>query len=141
MKIYSPLVALLLASCAASPPRMDDQAAQPLPEVGGSSIGYQSVQQALDALRLKPGVVVEESEGWTIITDKQSEKSNSIWSFAPTTHPAYPAAVKRTIFERNGAVQIEMNVLCQAKKAPCDQLVRDFQALTEQLKARMRGGS
>jgi hypothetical protein len=44
--------------------------------------------------------------------------------------------VKRTVFERDATVQIEMKVLCEAAKEACDQLVREFQELTDRMKQR-----
>jgi hypothetical protein len=60
----------------------------------------------------------------------------ALWSFAPKSHPAYPSAVKRRVFERDGSVRIEMDVLCEATEQACEQLVQEFQALTDQMKQR-----
>jgi hypothetical protein len=106
----------------------------PPPESNRSGIGYASVAEALAALRAKPGAEVGEQDGWTIIQDAESETSIALWSFAPANDPAHPSAVKRVVSEQDGSVQIEMRVLCEATKAACDQLVRDFQALNDQMK-------
>lgn len=105
----------------------------PLPEAGHSTIGYQSVSEALTALQQKPGAQMRQQGGWTIISDV--EGSNSVlWSFAPESDPAYPAVAKRTVLEKDGAIYINLNVQCGASKSACDKFTRDFQALNEQIK-------
>jgi hypothetical protein len=99
-----------------------------------SGIGYATVAEALAALRAKPGNEVGEQDGWTIIQEPESDKSIALWSFAPAADPAHPAAVKRVVFEKDGSVQIEMKVLCEATKDACDQLVRDFQGLNDRMR-------
>ena len=106
----------------------------PQPDGSQPTIGYGSVQEALAALRSKPGIEELERDGWVLFQDRESEKSMTLWSFAPPTYTAYPSAVKRTVFEREGTVQIEMKVLCEATKEACDQLVREFQELTDRMK-------
>jgi len=102
----------------------------PLPESPASTIGYRSVSEALAALRANPNVSESEQGGWLIFADRTN---HALWSFTPSTHPAHPAAVRREAVERDGSVYIQMNVLCQTAKEPCDQLVRDFKQLNEQM--------
>src|SRR5260221_11674974 len=70
--------------------------AQPKPPAAPSppqsGVGYATVAAALAALQKKPGAQVEVKEGWTIVTE---EAIQTIWSFTPKVHPAYPAVVKR----------------------------------------------
>lgn len=106
----------------------------PLPELRGSSIGYSSVEEALEALKTKPGTQVRDESGWTIIADRESASERTLWAFTPPGHPAHPAAVKRIVTERDGTIYLDMKVLCQARKEPCDQLVRDFQALNDSVR-------
>ena len=94
----------------------------PLPEAE-ASIEYQTVSQALTALRAKPGVVFTTENGWLIATD---EGAYSIWSFAPQGYAAYPAVVKRWVIPKQVGSEIRMDVLCEASKANCDDLVRTF---------------
>jgi hypothetical protein len=101
--------------------------AEPTQVNGG--IGFPTVQAALEALKAKPGVKLREQQGWIIVADKESEFVSATWSFTPGGNPAHPAAVKRTLSEKNGQIVMETNVLCQAKKDPCDALVRDFEVL------------
>lgn len=95
----------------------------PLPEAPGSSIGYPTVAAALEALRARPGVVFTTENGWTIATH---EAAYTTWSFAPPGYPANPAVVRRQVVRRGTTIGIEVNVLCEATKAACDDLVRTF---------------
>jgi hypothetical protein len=91
-------------------------------------VGYPTVAAALAGLRSRQDVQFSEQNGWTIATD---EKALTIWSFAPSGYPAYPAVVKRQVVDRQGGgSDIRIDVLCEAKKAPCDDLVRTFTQMT-----------
>jgi hypothetical protein len=94
----------------------------PLPEAE-VSIEYQSASEALKALRAKPGVVFTTENGWLIATD---EGAYSIWSFAPLGCAAYPAVVKRWVIPKAVGSEVRMDVLCEASKAACDDLVCTF---------------
>ena len=103
----------------------------PLPETASSGVEYPTVAAALSALRARKDVSISTERGWTIITD---EKHFTIWSFAPSSYPAYPALVKRTVRDRaGGGSHIDTSVLCEAHKAACDQLVREFDAMNRRL--------
>jgi hypothetical protein len=93
-----------------------------------SGIGYPSVAAALEALKARPDVKISVRDGWTIVNDPIS---GAVWSFTPSSHPAHPAAVKRTVVEKNGQVFLDMQALCQASKAACDKLIAEFQELNE----------
>lgn len=95
-----------------------------LPEVSQSRVGYESVTEALKALRSQPGVLFTTENGWLIATD---EAAYTIWSFAPEEDPAYPAVVKRQVVPQgSNASVIQMSVHCEATKKACDSLVRTF---------------
>lgn len=121
----APGVEALWAGLSANCPNYPRERA-PLPEQANSTIGYASVADALAALRAQPGVTFATERGWTIATDGAAR---AIWSFAPAEHAAYPSAVKRQVVGNGGKVSLEMKVLCQASKAACDDLVREFEAL------------
>lgn len=104
----------------------------------GSGIGYPSVAAALDALKARNGVKISVQGGWTIVDDP-SEKA--LWSFAPSDHPAFPAAVKRSTVERDGGVFIDMRALCQATKLACDKLMAEFQELNERMRRDLQRGA
>jgi hypothetical protein len=86
-------------------------------------VGYDTVAEALAAVRSKSGVVFTTENGWLIATD---EAAYTIWSFAPPGYPAYPAVVKRQVIAQGSGSQIKMTVLCEASKEACDDLVRTF---------------
>ena len=96
-----------------------------------SSIGYPSVAAALDALRARKDVRVSAQDGWTVITENGGL---TLWSFTPPGHPAHPAAIKRVMSQKDGAWYVNMNVLCQADKAPCNQLAQEFKVLNERMR-------
>lgn len=108
--------ALLILGASVSYAQSSFPAGAPLSEGAHSSIGYDTVQEALAALKAKPGVRIGEQQGWVFIEDGESDNASSLWSFSPASYRAYPAAVKRTAFEKDGAVYIEMQVLRQAEK-------------------------
>jgi len=111
----------------------------PAPPSGGE-IEYKTVQQALASLRAKPGAQARrDEEGWITISE-QVAGNTVLWTFVPQAHPAYPAGVKRTILERGGSLYIDMRVLCEAQKAACDKLVREFQALNERMRREVGSG-
>ncbi|MBT8145189.1 MAG: DUF4019 domain-containing protein [Gammaproteobacteria bacterium] len=103
------------------------------PDTRTSSIGFATVEDALQSLRAKEGVNITNSDGWTVVDDSTGD-NHVLWSFTPPGHPAHPAAVKRTVHEEDGAIWIDMNALCQAEKAPCDALIEEFTQLNEKIR-------
>jgi hypothetical protein len=109
-----------------------------------TGVGFKSVADALAALKARPGakLSVTQPDAWTIITEAGG---SVVWSFTPSTHPAYPAVVRRAIvIGEDGMARIEMTGLCQAEKAACDKLMKQFQEVTEKstraLRERMKNG-
>jgi hypothetical protein len=100
-----------------------------------TSMGYPTVAAALTDLPSRPGVKMSEQGGWTIATDSSTR---TLWSFAPLGHPAYPAVVKRQILPNDHGVDMKMQVLCEADKAACDDLVRTFEQLNARMKESLR---
>jgi hypothetical protein len=118
-KRLGPAVGLLLATLAfadSAPPRS-------FPESKSSDIGYKTVAEALASLRQMKGVSFSSVRGWTVVTD---EAHLTVWSFAPQSDPSYPAVVKRMVISTGSGSKVTMNVLCEADKASCDNLVREF---------------
>lgn len=103
-----------------------------------SDIGFETPAAAMAALRGRAGVTFSQYEGWTIAEDTARRE---IWSFTQDRHPAHPAVVRRTVLERDGAVSINMDVLCGATKAACDSMVAQFRQLNAQLRAQLSGPS
>jgi hypothetical protein len=100
-----------------------DLLASPQPETKGSGIGYKSVAEALASLKQMKDVSFSIVRGWTIVTD---EVHLTVWSFAPKSDPSYPAVVKRMVTSTGSGSKVTMDVLCEADKASCDNLVREF---------------
>jgi hypothetical protein len=122
--------ASLSANCPSfAPPdragRPDDT---PLPEATGPVIEYPSVAAALQGLHARPDVVFRTENDWTVATD---EKAYTVWSFVPPSSPAYPAVVKRRVVPDGTGSAIATDVLCEASKAACDDLVRTFSRMTD----------
>lgn len=101
----------------------------PLPEQPGS-FEYSSVAEALADLKTRSNVSIEVSQGWTIVTEADGLTT---WSFTPSSHPANPAVAKRTLYQDQDVWYIKMSIRCEAEKTACDQFVRDFEALNEQM--------
>lgn len=87
-----------------------------------SKIPYTSVAETLNALRAMPDVkFTQTKDGWRNANDSSG---NVLWSFAPSSNPAYPAVVKRIISECGASARhIAMNVLCESTTTACSQLV------------------
>jgi len=104
-------------------------------------IGYPSVKAALAALTEKPGVNMQEHDGWIVITD-QSDDEFVIWSFPPETHRSYPTAVRRQIVSRDGESRIEMTILCQTlAEVECDIIFEQFREMNSALVSKLQSKS
>jgi hypothetical protein len=86
-------------------------------------VGYKTVAEARAAVKQMKDVSFSEVRGWTIVTD---EAHLTVWSFAPRTDPSYPAVVKRMVTSTGNGSKVTMGVLCEANKAACANLVREF---------------
>jgi len=124
----------IIPTCSAQPATETPETIVAPTEETVSTIGYPSVAKALSALQAREDVNISVEEGWTIITEPGGL---TIWSFSPPDQPAYPAVAKRVFYQESGAWFIKMDVRCEAEKAACDQLQRDFEALNESMRAAM----
>ena len=131
MKRYGLLLWLLFFQSLA----MAQQAAAP-PLETDSPIGYETVQEAFDALNADPAATKSEYEGWTIFKQKGYGKY-ILWSFTPDEHPVHPTAVRREVVKKDGEVFITMAVLCHSSRFDCDQLIEQFQRINEGIRQRM----
>lgn len=123
---------LLFAPCAASAQERCVPQLEPLEEADGPTIGYDTVAEALAAVRSDPSSRVVMDFDWLVIeVGKIGQPDYALWNFSPPSHPAHPAAVKRTIHMREGQLVVDMDVACEAEKPDCDRMVREFQAITE----------
>jgi hypothetical protein len=88
-----------------------------------SDVGYKTVAAALAALKQTTTASFTVVGGWTIVTD---EAHLTVWSFSPKTDPSYPSVVKRTVASTGTGSKVTLNVLCEARKVACDNLIREF---------------
>jgi hypothetical protein len=96
-------------------------------------ISYNSPREAYVALSKDPNSKLSRnSDGWQTVHVAQGV-NEGIWTFAPQSHPTFPSVVKRQVFEKDGHLFIGMDVLCGGDKPACDELVRDFAKLNEQI--------
>ena len=135
-RLSGTLASMLVAASASA------QQAAALPESAHSSIEYPSPGAAYRALRADPGVQFRTQDGWVIADDPAH---HTVWTFSPQGDAAFPAVVKRHLVERGGQLVLETGVLCGASKQVCDDFVRRFVALNDELaraiKARTEGAS
>lgn len=97
------------------------------------SIGYESVAEALQAVRADPSAQVHNQQGWILATQETAGQM-VFWAFTPPAHPAHPAAVKRMPIKKSDGWHIQMAMLCGSTKQHCDQLFEEFKALNERMK-------
>jgi hypothetical protein len=132
------LTCILLADVATAqePKSTSDPSAAGSPK-GASKIEFASVSEALEKVAERVGARKEIVQGgWTII---HQYRPDVVWSFAPPSHAAYPAVVKRVLTSGDdGFIRMEMSMLCEASKAPCDGLYAEFQQLNERAVAAAR---
>ncbi len=130
-------IALLPLAISAFATQSRAEATLPAPDsVQASGFGYPTVNAALSALRTKAGVNITDEENWTIVDDKLDY---TLWSFTPSTHAAYPAAIKQVLTkDANGNIRVVMTARCEAAKIPCDKLVEEFRGRSQQMAERAR---
>lgn len=125
-KIVFLFIALLTSTSHAANGMPDDTSGA----TSQSKIGYPSVSSALSAMKEKSGVEVSVKDGWTIIFDRAEQ---TLWSFTPDKHPAYPSVAKRAAVSDNGKLRVLTQIRCEAAKAACDQLATDFDQLNKKV--------
>jgi hypothetical protein len=86
-------------------------------------VGYKTVAATLAAVKQMKDVSFSTVRGWMIVTD---EAHLTVWSFSPKTDPSYPAVVKRMVTSTGNGSKVTTGVLCEAKKAACANLAREF---------------
>ncbi|MCP4334357.1 MAG: molecular chaperone DnaJ [Gammaproteobacteria bacterium] len=112
------------------------QQAPDAPSEAQSPIGYETVQDAFDALSADSAATKSEYEGWTLFRQKGDGKY-ILWSFTPDDHQVHPSAVRRDVVKKNGEVFITMAVLCYSSRFDCDQLIEQFQHINEGIRERL----
>ena len=110
-----PSTATLETLAATAPPRQQAR-----------SIQYSSVAQALADLKSRDDVSIQVMQGWTIVIEASGLTN---WSFPPLDHPAYPAVAKRILYRDQDGWHLQMDILCEATPAACDDFLKYFEAM------------
>jgi hypothetical protein len=129
----------LSANCRNYPrgiPTSPNASTVPLQETDSSDIGYRTVAEAMNDLRSRPDIITNVQNGWFVAEDRSAK---TVWSFPPPGHPAYPAAVKRQVVEQAKGTFLDTRIHCEAPKQACDDLVRTFEQLNNQMNAKLKG--
>jgi len=130
IRFTTALLSTALGACSAMAFAADP--AQPRP-----GIGYPDVGAALGALRANPEArELQHPDGWTWYFVQESDERLAIWTFAPFRDPAYPAAIKRVLMMRDGALVMETRTMCQANLAACDAFLAATEADSKEFAAR-----
>ena len=129
------VIVLALASTAACSAPREPPIAGELPKSPESSIGYETVAKALEAVRATAGAETRVENGWLVVID---EPARTIWSFAPEGHPAYPTVVQRVITPAGDGSTIQTNVRCESDKISCDNVVLQFEELADRALGKSR---
>lgn len=108
------------------PVSVAQQVAEPSP------IGYATIEEAFNALKVDPAVGMQEYEGWTIFNQKGDGKY-ILWSFTPDDHPAHPSAIRREIVKKGDQILIKMDALCNSNQLDCDLLIDQFKKINERI--------
>lgn len=121
------LLGMALVACA-QPPSAEAQAEDAANPDGtsGTTIGFPTVASAWQALRDNHELEISVQDGWINYLDRPQR---TLWSFVPTSHPAYPTVIKRVLVDREGGEpELLMDGLCEADEATCGELVRQLTA-------------
>ncbi|MGJ5175594.1 hypothetical protein ACQR16_03165 [Bradyrhizobium oligotrophicum] len=100
-------------------------------DLGRDDLGYPDVAAAMAGLRAKPGVRSSSQSGWIVFEDSAAQ---SVWSFPPSNHAAYPTAIRRRIVQQGNDIFVKMDVRCEAAKPACDAVVAEFARLNGQVR-------
>jgi hypothetical protein len=100
--------------------------ADPAQQPEGPAIPYASLDEAIKALRAKPGVTFRNQGGWVVAEDLQAFTA---WLLTPPGHPAYPSIVKRTVVNSNKGADFQTYVRCFASQEVCDKYFKGMERL------------
>lgn len=94
------------------------------------SIEYSSVAEAFVDLETREDVAVVVREGWTLIIEADGYTT---WTFTPPDHAANPTVAKRTLYQDQNGWHIAMKVQCEAEQAACDDFIRQFTVINNEM--------
>jgi hypothetical protein len=60
-----------------------------------------------------------------------SEELQAIWTFVTPKHPAYPAAVCQQVIDRDGAMQIDRQIRCEASAKACEAFTAELDQMED----------
>ena len=113
---------LLAINVAAAKPPVHRHARPAVPP----PLEFPTVAAARKALQSEPGMTSTSYEGWTFVDDAARKAQ---WAFAPDTHAAHPAAIRRAAVERDGHLVIEISLLGEGAKEACSRVLKDFEEM------------
>ncbi len=132
MKHVKPFVSLLLPSIASISCMTAFAAPKANPD-----LPYRTVAAAFADLRKQSAAYPDKvriettPDGWQLVYQTKDDNM-VVWSFTPSSDPAYPAVVRREVRITLQQAAITMSGLCEAKKeAACDSLFEYFKAMNQ----------
>lgn len=99
---------------------------------------YATVHEAMAHLTAMPGVKISKQDGWTVISPGADEDMQTIWTFVPPEHYAYPAVARRETVLDDRIWSVNTSLLCGNTVPACEQLRRDFDLLDMQIRAALQ---
>ena len=127
MRTISLLATVAFATSAAAQPPAS------APSQPGES-SYETIAEALAAIRARPGVEAADLGQVTQLTDPNDF---TLWSFTKPGHPAHPAMIRRQIGSSTAGGGLNLSAAvgmrCETEQEKCDAF---FAPYLEQLKAR-----
>ena len=100
-----------------------------------ADLGYASREEAIAALRAKPGVTESSANGWLTFRD-QAEVT--WWTFSEEGNPSHPTVVKRRFFGRYAGIMLETRIKCGASKEICAEVAALFAEHNKQMRERAK---
>lgn len=98
---------------------------------------FSNVHDAMQSLLARRDVKISVRASWTEIVDA----SGTIWTFVPLTHPGYPTMMRQRVRRSpDGAIRVDMAVLCQSEKTPCERVIEDLRAWNRESAKRIAAG-
>jgi len=96
------------------------------------SMGTATVAETLAKLKEDAARTFVDQGGW-LVGEKRIEGGSELWSFVPEDHEAYPSGVQRLITDGEEGLNIDMNIQCDASEQACDDLIKLFSVMNENL--------
>jgi hypothetical protein len=134
--ISSPRAIGLLVFCAVSCTARSSEQPSKLVVTEGRYIGYATVADALATLKSEGLTGVPASNGAISFVEPDNKVA---WTFAGKDDPAYPSTVRYVYTMRDGVLQAEVTILCEASAGRCEKFRSDIRDNLAQLSKKMAG--